>query len=126
MAGMSDDTKDMVERLRNLVCFCNEVDDTCDACAAADEIERLQEQVYLSHAIIGSEPMIWLVTGSNHPEAQWAVIRPAIQKYWKRYGSAFRSASQRRPLRGRFEGSSLVDGLVEEREADRIRGGNEA
>jgi len=34
---------------------------------------------------------------------------------------AVRPASHRRPLRGRFEGSSLVDALAAEREADRVR-----
>jgi AbrB family looped-hinge helix DNA binding protein len=34
---------------------------------------------------------------------------------------AVRPASHRRPLRGRFAGSSLVDALTAEREADRRR-----
>ena len=34
---------------------------------------------------------------------------------------AVRPASHRRPLRGRFEGSSLVDVLTAERDADRRR-----
>jgi len=34
---------------------------------------------------------------------------------------AVRPAGGRRPLRGRFEGASLVDALVAEREADRRR-----
>jgi hypothetical protein len=92
---------------------------------AADEIERLRAQVYLAHAVLGSEPMIWLASGSNHPEAQLDALKPALDTYWKRYGSAFRPASQRRPLRGRYEGSPLVDALDEEREADRRRGGSE-
>ena len=57
-----------------------------DAC----EIERLEEQVDCAHAILGSESMIWLTVGSNHPEVQWAAISPAVQEYWTKYGNAFR------------------------------------
>lgn len=32
---------DIVTRLRDVVCWCNEFDGVCDACQAADEIERL-------------------------------------------------------------------------------------
>lgn len=57
---------------------------------AANEIKRLRAQVYLADGILGSEPMIWLIVGSNHPEAQRAAISPAISAYWEQYGNAFR------------------------------------
>lgn len=34
---------DIVTRLRDVVCWCNEFDGVCDACLAADEIELLRE-----------------------------------------------------------------------------------
>ena len=33
---------DIVKRLRDVVCWCNEFDGVCDACQAADEIKRLR------------------------------------------------------------------------------------
>ena len=33
---------DIVKRLQDVVCWCNEFDGVCDACQAADEIERLR------------------------------------------------------------------------------------
>lgn len=33
---------DIVTRLLDVVCWCNEFDGVCDACQAADEIERLR------------------------------------------------------------------------------------
>jgi AbrB family looped-hinge helix DNA binding protein len=50
-------------------------------------------------------------------------IKPGDEVSFWRHGDhvAVRPASRRRPLRGRFEGSSLVDVLAAEREADRRR-----
>lgn len=57
-----------------------------------DEIERLRAQAKLAHAILSSEQLAWLVVGSNHPEAQWAGIKPAVFSYWEKYGNYFRPA----------------------------------
>ena len=54
------------------------------------ENERLRAQVKLAHAILSSEQLAWLFVGSNHPEAQWAGIKPAIRAYWEQYGNYFR------------------------------------
>lgn len=59
---------------------------------AADEIERLQEQVAHAHAILASEGAAWLVVGSNHEWAWRQALTPAIQAYWARYGSYFKEA----------------------------------
>jgi hypothetical protein len=61
------------------------------------ENERLREQIYLADGILGSEPMIWLVTGSNHPKAHWLAISPAIHAYWEQYGNAFHPPNPEEP-----------------------------
>jgi hypothetical protein len=43
MAGMGNTADDVVERLRSTVCWCHEFEGICDACIAADEIERLRQ-----------------------------------------------------------------------------------
>ena len=50
-------------------------------------------------------------------------IEPGDEVTFWRHGDhvAVRPASRRRPLRGRFEGTPLVDVLAVEREADRRR-----
>jgi AbrB family looped-hinge helix DNA binding protein len=50
-------------------------------------------------------------------------IKPGDEVSFWRHGDhvAVRPAGHRRPLRGRFEGSTLVDALASEREADRVR-----
>lgn len=65
-------------------CHLNHADD------AANEIERLRAQINVAHAILGSEPMIWLGCGSNHPEAQLGALKPALDAYWRKYGNSFR------------------------------------
>lgn len=54
------------------------------------EIERLLEQIGIAHSIIGSEAMIWLIVGANHPQAHLDAMRSAVNTYWKTYGNAFR------------------------------------
>ena len=61
-----------------------------------EEIRRLREQVDLAHGILASEPMIWLVLGSNHPEAQWDAIKPAIDTYWEEHGNTFHPKARRK------------------------------
>lgn len=36
---------DIVTRLRDVVCWCNEFDGVCDACQAANEIKRLRAEL---------------------------------------------------------------------------------
>lgn len=42
--GMGNTADDIVERLRSTVCWCHEFEGICDACIAADEIERLRQE----------------------------------------------------------------------------------
>ena len=87
----------------------------------------------LSTGMGGSGEVI--LTGMTHrvgPKGQVVIpkelrdelgIQPGDEVSFWRHGDhvAVRPARQRQPLRGRFRGSSLVDDLAGEREADRIR-----
>ena len=86
-------TDDIVTRLRDVVCWCNEFDGVCDACQAAAEIERLREQVKAAHNILGSETMVWVFHGSeNWLESNLQHLRDPIHAYWEKYGNAFKEA----------------------------------
>lgn len=37
---------DIVTRLREAVCWCNDFDGRCHTCVAADEIERLRKEIH--------------------------------------------------------------------------------
>ena len=83
---------DIVARLRNWV-LCDTPTEMV-MLEAADEIERLRVQIDIAHNIIGSEAMIWLIVGANHPEAHLGAMRPAVNTYWKAYGNAFRKPDE--------------------------------
>lgn len=90
---MADDLDDwpIVERLQEMldgpVPMSVSRQDVRDALT---EIERLRAQINIAHNIIGSEAMIWLIVGANHPRAHLDAMREAVNTYWKTYGNAFR------------------------------------
>lgn len=52
--------------------------------------EKEREQLALAEQILASEPMLWLMAGSNHTEAQLQAIRPAWQK-WAALSGGFKA-----------------------------------
>lgn len=84
--------RSLAERLRIIYCANDDLDPcgVCLTCRAANEIEKLQEQVNLAHAILSSESAGWLIIGSNHEESHRLQLSSAAQEYWDKYGSFFK------------------------------------
>lgn len=93
--------EDIVQRLRDWAAI---IDATKDRAAvvmlsgqtyveAADEIERLREQLALAHTILGSEAMIWLVAGSHLDSAWREIVSRLVNSYWDSYGNVYRPTS---------------------------------
>jgi hypothetical protein len=85
MSSNTQDSGNIIERAER-----EQVEAWAELEALRTENERLRAQAELAHAILSSEQLSWLVVGSNHPEAQWAGIKPAISAYWEQYGNYFR------------------------------------
>lgn len=86
---------DIVNRLRN-ECQCSDdcraVNDPCIPMHAADEIERLQEQVDIAHSILASAAIGWIIMGTDYYALYWEGLRNPITQYWKKYGGYFKEA----------------------------------
>lgn len=63
-----------------------EVDVTALLHEAADQLGRLQAELRAAEQILGSEPMVWLIAGSGHPDSHLGLLRPAITAWWDRHG----------------------------------------
>ena len=82
LAASCASSESEVQRLRELADnFSNDQE---------QEIKRLRAQVQIAHSILGSEQMIWLLTGSEYEQDYLNQIRPSVQFYWEQYGNSFK------------------------------------
>ena len=73
---------DIVTRLRDVVCWCNEFDGVCDACQAADEIERLQRWKVEACSVLADWDAIYVSLGDRGELGQRksAVVAAEIER----------------------------------------------
>lgn len=57
--------EDIVTRLRDVVCWCNEFDGVCDACQAADEIKRLRRWKTEATTVLAEWDAVWECAGKG-------------------------------------------------------------
>lgn len=83
----------------------------------ADAIMRLRQRSNHAHSIIASEPMAWMVVGSDHWTTHWDLVRTAVNRYWDKYGNYFTPAGSNDPELDKFMESAEERGesaLVQE------------
>lgn len=53
-----------------------------------------QEAIDIALDVMESEPMLWLMAGSNHPEMQLQILRDAWRAYCEAGGKSWPSATR--------------------------------